>query len=260
MSSGVELPRGSYNFLAIMKLHRLDQGIRRTALTGRGVLTCAGKMGEREAAVYQSMTVVDDFYPQPQEVRKAALALDYPPPSPTQNHAGRNSAKRLMVRGVDEAVSEIVGTRLTGNMKSAHGRCRITLAADKSRFNVHIDEDTEWAGIVYLNLPDQCQGGTDFFRHKPTGSERAPITDDELAVFGVATVQEAVAQVLEADSNDPDKWELVMTLPMRFNRLVLFRPWLWHTAAGAFGDSDDIGRLVQLFFFIGRDAAQAAGR
>jgi hypothetical protein len=208
--------------------------------------------------MYQSMIVVDEFYPEALKVRKAALALDYPPPSPAQNHAGRNSAKRLMVQGVDDAVSGIVGQPLIGNMKTAHGHCRITLEADGSRFNIHIDEDTEWAGIVYLNLPEQCRGGTDFFRHKPTASERAPITEAELGAFGAATVQDAIAKVLEADSNDPDKWELTMTLPMRFNRLVLFRPWLWHTAAGAFGDSDETGRLIQLFFFIGRDGA--AGR
>ncbi len=208
--------------------------------------------------MYQSIIVVDDFYPEPEEMRKAAIALGYPPPSPVQNHSGRNSAKRLIVQGVDDAVSGIVGQPLVGNLKTSHGLCRITLAADESRFNVHIDEDTEWAGIVFLNTPDQCRGGTDFFRHKPTGSERAPITEDELGVFGAATVQEAIAQVLEADSNDPDKWEVTMTLPMRFNRLVLFRPWLWHTAAGAFGNSDDTGRLIQLFFFIGRDGV--AGR
>lgn len=201
---------------------------------------------------------VDDFYPEPREVRKAALALGYPPPSPAQNHPGRNSEKRLMVHGVDDAVSRIVGQPLVGNMNTAHGRCRITLAADESRFNVHIDEDTEWAAVAYLNLPEQCQGGTEFFRHKPTGSERAPITEEELGAFGAATVQDAIAQVLEADSNDPDKWQLTMTLPMRFNRLVLFRPWLWHTATGAFGDSDDTGRLIQLFFFVGRD--ETAGR
>ena len=40
-----------------------------------------------------------------------------------------------------------------------------------------------------------------------------------------------------------------MTVPMRFNRLVLIRPWLWHTAGASFGSSLEDGRLVQLFFF-----------
>ena len=50
-------------------------------------------------------------------------------------------------------------------------------------------------------------------------------------------------------TNDPSKWEKVMTLPMRFNRLVLFRPWLWHAAASGFGDRNENGRLIQGLFF-----------
>jgi hypothetical protein len=40
-----------------------------------------------------------------------------------------------------------------------------------------------------------------------------------------------------------------MTVPMRFNRLVLLRPWLWHTSGPGFGDSVENGRLVYLMFF-----------
>lgn len=40
-----------------------------------------------------------------------------------------------------------------------------------------------------------------------------------------------------------------MTVPMRFNRLVLLRPWLWHTASPGFGDSMETGRLVYLLFW-----------
>jgi len=36
---------------------------------------------------------------------------------------------------------------------------------------------------------------------------------------------------------------------MRFNRLVLLRPWLWHTSGPGFGDSIENGRLVYLMFF-----------
>jgi hypothetical protein len=40
-----------------------------------------------------------------------------------------------------------------------------------------------------------------------------------------------------------------MTVPMRFNRLILYRPWLWHSAGEAFGASLDDGRLIQLVAF-----------
>ena len=40
-----------------------------------------------------------------------------------------------------------------------------------------------------------------------------------------------------------------MTIPMRFNRCVLFRPWFWHTSGESFGDRGENARLIQLFFF-----------
>jgi hypothetical protein len=40
-----------------------------------------------------------------------------------------------------------------------------------------------------------------------------------------------------------------MTVPMRYNRLVLLRPWLWHTAGPGFGETIEDGRLVYLMFF-----------
>jgi hypothetical protein len=36
---------------------------------------------------------------------------------------------------------------------------------------------------------------------------------------------------------------------LRFNRLVLLRPGLWHTAVPGFGARPENGRLVYLMFF-----------
>lgn len=58
-----------------------------------------------------------------------------------------------------------------------------------------------------------------------------------------------VHAVLSADSSKDDAWECTMSVPMRFNRLVLLRPWLWHTAGPGFGDSLASGRLVYLLFY-----------
>ena len=43
---------------------------------------------------------------------------------------------------------------------------------------------------------------------------------------------------------------------MRFNRLILYRPWLWHSAEGGFGDSDETARLIQLVAFRRSDEPQ----
>ena len=50
-------------------------------------------------------------------------------------------------------------------------------------------------------------------------------------------------------TNDPTKWELVRRVPMKFNRLVLFRPWQWHNATPGFGDRPENGRLIYVLVY-----------
>lgn len=197
--------------------------------------------------MYPTVIIVDEFYPEPDKVREVALGFDYP--EQEGNYPGRNSRQRLHVDGLDQAVSDILGQPVTGDMTQAHAQFRITLAADTAAYHVHVDTGVHWSGVAYLSLPEHCQGGTDLFRHQETGTERAPMNDEELALFDAESPQEAVNRIMTADANDPSKWEKMMTLPMRFNRLVLFRPWLWHAASAGFGTSNEDGRLIQGLFF-----------
>jgi hypothetical protein len=195
-----------------------------------------------------SLIVVDDFLNDPDEVRRRALALDYPPQQ--GQFPGRNSAQRLDITGLTDVISAIVGEPLAPAPRpQSHGKCRLTLAGDEGLGGVHIDA-SYWSGILYLSRPEDCRGGTEFFRHKATGSDRFPLTREELAKTGFATFEEAQRGIAEAEGKNVDAWEHQMTVPMRFNRLVLLRPWLWHTAGPAFGDTPENGRLVYLMFFV----------
>jgi len=197
-----------------------------------------------------SLIVVDDFF-SPKDaaaLRQRALELTYP----EQDGAfpGRNSLERIQIGGLAEAVSRLTGEPLAPiTPPQSHGKFRITLAGDKGRAGVHIDRGAQWSGILYLSRPEDCRGGTEFYRHLDTGTERAPFSQEEIEAMGFSTAQEMHSRVIEKDGLDPAKWEMTMRVPMRFNRLVLLRPWLWHTAGEAFGDSLESGRLVYLLFF-----------
>lgn len=197
-----------------------------------------------------SLIVVDDFFG-PRDalgLRDAALRLTYP----EQQGAfpGRNSQERFDIDGLPEAVSRITGERLRPiSPPESHAKFRITLAGDTGRAKVHIDAQVGWSGILYLSRPEDCRGGTEFFRHRRTNSDRAPLNERELADMGYASAQAMHRDIIERDSNDDSKWEMTTRVPMRFNRLVLLRPWMWHTAGEAFGDRLENGRLVYLMFF-----------
>jgi len=195
-----------------------------------------------------SLIIVDDFLTNAHELRNAALRLTYP----AQDGAfpGRNSLERIEIGGLAQQVSELVREPLKViSPLQSHAKFRIALAQDKGRAKVHIDSGAHWSGILYLSRPEDCRGGTEFFRHRRTGTDHAPINAAERAALGYSSGEEMYREIIEKDSNDDAKWELTMRAPMRFNRLVLLRPWLWHTAGPAFGDSMENGRLVYLMFF-----------
>lgn len=191
--------------------------------------------------------IVDDFFDNAVQLREAALRLDYP--QVPGKFPGRNSQQRLQLEGLDREVSRLVGEPLVAMPPpQAHGKFRIATAGEQGSAKVHVDT-AHWSGILYLSRPEDCRGGTEFFRHRATNSDRGPINDEEARAQGYASARQMISDILERDTMNDDAWEMTMRVPMRFNRLVLLRPWLWHTAGEAFGNSLENGRLIYLMFF-----------
>lgn len=196
----------------------------------------------------RSLLIIDDFLDDPMQLRAAAERMDFPVPETPTNYPGRNASRRVLLDGLDNAVSNLVGEPLKPTPGTSHGKFRLSLASDTGAAAVHIDS-SHWSGILYLTLPEFCQGGTDFYRHRPSNMDHAPYQTEHLAAAGLSDFSEVGEKLLLSDTNQPDKWEHVMNLPMRFNRLVLFRPWLYHNAGPSFGQSIADGRLIYPLFF-----------
>lgn len=198
-----------------------------------------------------SLIIIDDFLDNAQAFRDAILKLDFPEDHRPKGYPGRNSAVRIQIPGLEQEISRIVQEPLRAKTDAGHGGARITLEGDKGMADVHIDPGY-WSGILYLSRPEDCQGGTDLFRHKATGTERACLEKNDLEALGVTDLQEAnkiFNEILLKDTHNAEAWERTMRVPMRFNRLVLIRPWLWHTAGPGFGTNLENGRLIYLLFF-----------
>ncbi len=201
--------------------------------------------------------VIDDFLRNAEAVRAEALSLNY---SVEGRFPGLNSVEKIRIDGLDQVISQIVRepVRAPWNKDFSHASCRLSLASDDRPGRIHIDQ-SHWSGILYLSGPEDCRGGTEFYRHLPTGTDRLPMDQASLEAAGYSSYDEVRRDILEIDAFDRSKWELTMTVPMRFNRLVLLQPHYWHTSGPGFGDSIENGRLVYVMFFLrGAEAAAAA--
>ena len=195
-----------------------------------------------------SFLMVDDFLADPHEARRQALALNYDPKLKNGNYPGLLSETPLPIGGLERSVSKLLGTEVRGAKGTVHGQCRLTRRNDKGLSGVHIDP-AFYSGILYLSAPEHCRGGTDFYRHRRTGLERVPTQQVDVVRAGYDDVNALIEDVVNADTLKSSKWERTFTAPMRFNRLILFSPWMFHNSGAGFGDSIETGRLVYLMFF-----------
>ena len=192
--------------------------------------------------------VIDDFLRDAELMRRLGLQAEYPVPLETPWYPGRNSSRPFPIAGLDQMIGHITGRAVAPLADSAHTKFRVCLADEVGKGGVHID-NCHWTGVYCLTLNEHAHGGTDFFRHRPSGTLRAPVYAEDWSSWPFDTVAKLWNEVIHPHTNDASKWERVRSVPMKFNRLVLFRPWLWHNAGAGFGDRLENGRLIYLLSY-----------
>jgi hypothetical protein len=213
-----------------------------------------------------TLFTIDEFYENPVEVRKFALTAGYPKPHDGATYPGRNSEKSFYPEWMDDKISNIVGEPVELSPGQMNGGFRISLSGDTYKQDIHTDmfhvddpnDHNLYAGVLYLSDPKDCIGkngelvsGTKLWRHKELGWERVPLTPEEGAKFGFTSYSQIHDQVIEGDGVDRSKWYETADVKMAFNRMAIFRPWMFHSAGvnDGFGDNLLNGRLVQIFFW-----------
>ncbi|WP_133510530.1 hypothetical protein [Candidatus Thiosymbion oneisti] len=183
----------------------------------------------------EGIIIIDDFYLNPEAVREEALQDDY---RLKTSFTTFRSPKRTNAK-VIERISELTGMNLSAAPESLTGTYKIDPFGDaaEERTRIHADRRGNWAGLVYLNTPEQCKGGTNLYRHKRTGYK------DNLQVPGIILKIE-----LFYDGHFEDRWQITDHIPMKFNRLAIYNAHRFHRETCFFGRSIEDARLVQTFF------------
>jgi hypothetical protein len=193
--------------------------------------------------------IVDDFYNDPDALVRVALDTLREEDSPSGNYAGVMTTRAFLGEQHREIFKKLTMEPTIDSSTNANGRIRFTKENDTFRFHIHYDVDvaTKWAGVVYLSKDHPKTEGTSFWRHLRTGLEIAPNTPEGFAKYGWKNFQDLKA-FLETEGLDESLWEKTFTIPYKYNRLVLFRPWLLHSPGPSFGDTLENCRKVQTIF------------
>jgi len=125
---------------------------------------------------------------------------------------------------------------------------RLNYAGEMPNNSIHSDNSLgEFASVLYLNPPEQCAGGTAFWRHKATGLTRF----DEAEIRRKGKSPAKTLQQIEGDWNEETNWEQTGLAEMKFNRLIIYSSKDFHSRFpfAAFGDKPENGRLIWVNFF-----------
>jgi hypothetical protein len=211
-----------------------------------------------------TIVVVDNFYPDPMTVRKLALEMSYvDATSETDRTYYRGQLSQPFLPLVQLGM-EILSERLRAvtTWTKPHGEFRLIFApettadpaAKAKRTWVHFDSlVTRNSGLIYLNPPEQCTGGTSLYRHRELQIDRLPGPQSHEAAMLLQrtglTWDKLLAKLVEDGYDIANKWEEVGHIGMRFNRCVVFDGSLFHARTSGFGTTKETGRLTQNFFF-----------
>ncbi len=194
--------------------------------------------------------IVDDFYSNPDKLVESALDSIKKEKLPRGTYAGVMTTNSYLGESLRDVFQKLTMEPSIDASTNACGRVRFTLPEDPFNFHIHYDVDlqTKWAGVVYLSK-DHPEGieGTAFWKHKRTGLEIAPNSPETFAKYGWSDFID-LRTFLETEGLDESLWEKTLSIPYKYNRLVLFRPWLLHSPGPAFGNTIENSRKVQTIF------------
>lgn len=193
--------------------------------------------------------IVDDFYNEPDELVRVTLDSLNAAESPGGNYAGVMTKESYFGDQHREIFRSLTMEPSIDSSTNANGRLRFSKEHDSYKMHIHFDVEntTRWAGVVYLSKEHPETDGTCFWRHKRTGVECAPNSPEEFAKHGWENFKD-FRKFLEEEGLDESLWEKTLTVPYKYNRLVLFRPWMLHSPGPAFGDTLENSRIVQTLF------------
>lgn len=199
----------------------------------------------------EKIVIIDNFYKNPEKVRELALSIPSTrspgiihglPGSRVEatyffGHLGPMFTEIINKVWADEA-ADIDPTFIQGCLNRSSFLINIQNSNLPPRVP-HIDNPSHgrWAVGIYLNLPNECVGGTGFYTYK--GNKTVDLSNLEVEL----------KEYQHYVQDDDEYWTRQYLAEMKFNRLVIYKQNILHTPyipPDTFTDENP--RLIQMFF------------
>ena len=225
-----------------------------------------------------SIVVVDHFYNDPDEVRNWAIGECHFQEPGTHGAVGyRCEADRKFFTNAKECIESVMNGKVEegtqeGGWEYPTNGC-FQWCPSGTPIAYHCDSQ-QYAGVLFLTPNAPTNTGTSLYKHKATGIDWMPQTDEECwkyfscswetlhnAIFGKYSGEKGVPdpnppnnpkkllRTHESNYLDGTQFEKTDEVSNIYNRLVIFDAKKIHAATNYFGDNIHDSRLFQLFFF-----------
>ena len=187
---------------------------------------------------------VDDFAPDAAEVREAVIS------GPFETHQGPDGATYTGISDYPVAHwPKLIGLSIGKEIEPKLSCFRINYAGEMPHSWVHSDDIcAKYASVLYLNPPEQCQGGTAFWRHEGLKIDHLPTREQiEASGFGA----DWFLEMMTREWKELKYWKQVGFVPMQFNRFITYPTSLFHSRYPfeGFGTTPADGRLIWICFY-----------
>lgn len=206
--------------------------------------------------LYPTVTIIENFYENPDEIRKFALKqkfsychelenIDYVYPG-CRTKELFDLDKNLYEKVCKKLVSVFHNTQ-TDNMRWAISTSFQVVEAKFERGVLHQDHNTIFAGVIYLTPDAPIAAGTSLFKPNKSYSE-------EKYQAALKLNDKNFRANLPVSTDYHSMFDETVRVNNIYNTLIIFNAQTYHAANDFLGDSLESGRMTQVFFINKIDA------
>ncbi len=183
----------------------------------------------------------DDFAPDAEQVRQSVIAQGFTTETGPDGAIYTGINKTQMPRWF-ERIADLRKKAIIPRLSCF----RLNLKDELPHSWVHSDDIcAKWASVLYLNEPDQCRGGTAFWKHLSLGIDRLP------SVKELGDEAQSFYEMMTQEWKHLDRWTMTGIMPMKFNRFITYPTCYFHSRFPfeGFGTGPADGRLIWICFY-----------